>query len=89
MAPVGIRLLKNKLSAYLRRVKEGEVLAVTDRGKTIAYITPAKDQTEFEEVQSLILKGIGIWKGGKPKGVEHPIQIPGKPLSEYIREERR
>lgn len=29
---VGIRQLKSHLSAYLRRVKAGEVLIVTDRG---------------------------------------------------------
>lgn len=38
---VGVRELKASLSAYLRRVREGESLVVTDRGEPIARIVPA------------------------------------------------
>ena len=89
MSSVGIRNLKNKLSLYMRKVKEGEILSVTERGRTIAYITPALDQTEINEIQTMILNGLGTWKGGKPKGAKRLVQISGKPVSEYIVEERR
>lgn len=37
---VGVRELKQHLSEYLRRVAEGEVIRVTDRGVPVAMITP-------------------------------------------------
>lgn len=89
MNSVGIRNLKNKLSRYLSKVKEGEILQVTERGKTIAYITPAKTNKEYEEIANLVRKGIGSWKGGKPKGSELPAKITGKPISEIVIEDRR
>jgi prevent-host-death family protein len=49
MQTVGIRELKAKLSEYLRRVQEGESISVTDRGKTIACITP---DTEYPDLAS-------------------------------------
>lgn len=40
MTEVGIRELKNNLSRYIRRVAAGERLAVTDRGRVVAELTP-------------------------------------------------
>ena len=36
MAAVGIRELKNRLSQYLKRVRVGERVVVTERGKPVA-----------------------------------------------------
>ena len=38
----GIRELKNHLSAYLRRVKAGETITITDRGTPIGQIVPTR-----------------------------------------------
>jgi antitoxin (DNA-binding transcriptional repressor) of toxin-antitoxin stability system len=40
MKTVGIRELKNHLSEYLRRVRLGESLLVTDRGEVVAEFSP-------------------------------------------------
>jgi len=40
MKTVGIRELKNRLSEYLRRVRSGESVLVTDRGEVIAEFSP-------------------------------------------------
>lgn len=40
MRSVGIRELKNRLSEYLRLVRAGEELLVTDHGRVIAQIGP-------------------------------------------------
>jgi len=40
MKTVGIRELKNRLSDYIRRVRSGESVLVTDRGETVAVLTP-------------------------------------------------
>ena len=40
MKTVGIRELKNRLSEYLRQVRSGESVLVTDRGEVIAEFSP-------------------------------------------------
>jgi antitoxin (DNA-binding transcriptional repressor) of toxin-antitoxin stability system len=40
MKTVGIRELKNRLSEYLRQVRLGENVLVTDRGEVVAEISP-------------------------------------------------
>jgi antitoxin (DNA-binding transcriptional repressor) of toxin-antitoxin stability system len=39
MTEVGVRALKNRLSEYLRRVKAGERIVVTERGVPIAELS--------------------------------------------------
>jgi prevent-host-death family protein len=38
---VGVRELRQNLSRYLDRVKEGEALEVTERGRVVARLIPA------------------------------------------------
>ena len=40
MKTVGVRELKNRLSEYLRQVRSGESVLVTDRGEVIAEFSP-------------------------------------------------
>jgi prevent-host-death family protein len=40
MQTVGIRELRNRLSEYLRRVRRGECVLVTDRGSVVAELLP-------------------------------------------------
>ena len=40
MIAVGVRELKNHLSECLRRVRAGEWIVVTDRGKPVAELSP-------------------------------------------------
>ncbi len=40
MKAIGIRELKNRLSEYLRLVRGGEELLVTDRGEIVAELRP-------------------------------------------------
>jgi prevent-host-death family protein len=42
MSTVGVKELKNCLTQYLRRTKQGEEVIVTERGKPIALIQPIK-----------------------------------------------
>ncbi len=37
---VGIRELKNKLSAYVRRSEAGEIIEITAHGRTVARLAP-------------------------------------------------
>src|SRR5262249_1633742 len=40
MRAVGLKLLKNKLSEYIRLVARGETVLVTDRDRIVAEISP-------------------------------------------------
>jgi antitoxin (DNA-binding transcriptional repressor) of toxin-antitoxin stability system len=40
MKTVGVRELKNRLSEYLREVRAGESVLVTDRGEVVAEFSP-------------------------------------------------
>jgi antitoxin (DNA-binding transcriptional repressor) of toxin-antitoxin stability system len=40
MKTVGIRELKNRFSEYLRQVRSGESVLVTDRGEVVAEFSP-------------------------------------------------
>lgn len=40
MERVGVRELRQNLSAWLRRVREGEAFEVTDRGEAVALLAP-------------------------------------------------
>jgi len=40
MKSVGLRELKNRLSEYIREVRSGEAVLVTDRGNVVAELVP-------------------------------------------------
>jgi len=46
---VGVRELRQNLSKYLRRVKQGETLTVTERGREVARVVPLP-RNEFREM---------------------------------------
>lgn len=61
---VGIRELKVRLSSYLRQIKGGATLVITERGKPIGRIVPASPSVEAR-VQELIQAGLVAWSGRK------------------------
>ncbi len=87
MTRVGIRELKSKLSYYLARVKEGESVTVTERGKPVAVIMPT-GQSERERMLELVRRGLVTWNGGKPQGLNPRVKVTGKPVSQIILEDR-
>jgi prevent-host-death family protein len=62
MKTVGIRDLKNRLSEYLRRVRSGESVLVTDRGEVVAELLPPgqlkADPTIPAGLQALARRGL-------------------------------
>ena len=53
---VGVRELRQNLSVYLRRIKEGETLEVTEHGHAVARLTPIPRQ-ELSPLERLIADG--------------------------------
>lgn len=64
---VGIRELKAQLSNYVRRVKAGDTVVITERGKAVGRIVPigpAQPAVE-ERLQAMIREGVIEWDGRK------------------------
>ena len=89
MIAVGIRELKNNLSRYLRDVKKGKPIAITERGQSVAVLMPAGAAADVQLARELTRKGIGSWKGGKPRGGSRSLVVKGKPVSQIVIDERR
>lgn len=86
---VGIREIKNRFSHYLRRVKQGETLVITERNTPVARLVPIQMQVP-PELLSLVEAGLVCWKGGKPQGLTVPPAVKGgKTLAEMVTEGRR
>jgi prevent-host-death family protein len=91
---VGPRALKNRLGECLERVKGGEVVYVTDRGKVVAEIRPAEaaehDEKAEEEIlrrmeaEGLITMGTGCHEDFEP----FPVLREGKSASQMVIEDR-
>ena len=62
MKAVGLRELKNRLSEYVRDVRSGESILVTDRGQVVAELNPpghgASAQGVAPGLAALVRKGL-------------------------------
>ena len=53
MASVGVRELRQRASELLRRVAQGETIAITDRGRRVAMLSPAPAGNPIERMRAL------------------------------------
>jgi prevent-host-death family protein len=51
MRKVGLKILKNKLSEYVRLAAAGEAVVITDRGRPVAELVPHKPETGLTPFQ--------------------------------------
>ncbi|MFC1886979.1 type II toxin-antitoxin system Phd/YefM family antitoxin, partial [Thermodesulfobacteriota bacterium] len=58
MQTVGIKELKQNLSRYIKQVKLGERVVITDRKKEVAVILPIDMESEESRMRKLVQKGI-------------------------------
>ena len=93
MRKIGSRELKNRLGAYLRAVRQGQSLLITDRGKPVAKLCPPDEEETSSETMEETLKKLearGLIRIGKrPLAKFRAIVSPGKPASQMIIEDRR
>ena len=85
---VGTRELKNRLSEYLRRVKAGETLIITERGKPVGQIMPIQADLTGR-LKKMVEAGVVEWNGQpippyQPKAENRSKQL----LSDLVAEER-
>ena len=88
---VGTKELKNRLSHYLRLVREGENVQVTDHGTVVAEIRAARVAASKDEacLQTLEQEGVAT-KGRKQINDFAPLVVRGasKRLSAIVIEDR-
>ncbi len=86
---VGTRELKSKLSEYMRRVKSGQTIVVTEHGKPIGQIVPVKASLE-ERMQAMVATGLAEWDGQKLKPYK-PMAINrgDRQVSDLVVEDRQ
>lgn len=89
MTAVGIRALRDSLSEYLRRVREGERVVITDRGQPVAALVALDTPPEVQVGWDLVDQGLASWSGGKPKGSRDLPRLQGSPASDAVLEDRR
>jgi prevent-host-death family protein len=81
MHKVGLKILKNKLSEYVRLAAAGETVVITDRGRAIAEILPPRRRGH----ESFIERGV---REGWLTPAKRPFQPlpPRRPIPGYTLE---
>ena len=90
MTTVGARELKNRLGRYLRQVREGETILVTERGRPVAELRPLPPAAVDLDarLQELAAEGVvRLPKRPKPEHIRR-LPLPGGPLSKALVEDR-
>ena len=85
---VGIRELKASLSSYLRRVKAGATLVVTERGKPVGRIVPVRESLE-ERVRDLVEAEVVAWSGRRLEPIQPVARVRGpRTVADLLLEDR-
>ena len=87
---VGIRELKDRLSYFVRCVKAGHDVVITDHGRPVAILRPVTGDLPVEsEGQHLAaLAARGLLRLGKGVRVRKPRGKPGPSLAEAVLRDR-
>jgi prevent-host-death family protein len=92
MLTIGSRELKTRLGTYLRRVREGTTLIVTERGRPVAELRPVNPATLDlgDRVSALLASGVlsqEVHDGGPPPPFT-PLVVHGRSASALVLEDR-
>ena len=86
---VGARELKIRLGTYLRRVRKGHTLIVTDRGQPVAELRPIGGEPGVDSaLAELEARGAVVRPARKRLTAFRPIEHRGRDLSTAVTEDR-
>jgi prevent-host-death family protein len=92
MATVGVRELKNRLTQYLRRAKQGGEVVVTERGRPIAVIRPIHPGEPAADLDArlarLAARGSVTLPTRAPLRRVRLTRVKGEPVSRTIIDDR-
>lgn len=77
------------LNGYQRPTRQGEWVAITDRGQPVTTIAGLDDRKVSEVGLRLVLQEVGDWREGKPRGLADSPMVPGCRAEEEVLENRR
>jgi len=90
MTEIGVRELRQHASRWLARVKAGETLVVTERGRPIARLAPLADTEHGSQLDRLIEEGRARAANGTLTEVLDRLggPTPGAPVTPVLEELR-
>lgn len=74
---IGVRQLKSHLSRYLKAVKAGRTVLITEHGKPVGRIVPAAQPIEVR-LMSISKTGLIAWNGRKFPVISPMVRRRGK-----------
>ena len=80
---VGIRDLKARLSEYMKQVKSGQSIVITEHGKPVGRILPVGMSLE-DRLEMLRKAGLVEWNGKKLRLIKPPAVNHGDKLASDI-----
>lgn len=85
---VGVRELKTRLSEYLRKVRTGETIVITDHGRPVGRIVPA-DRPLEARLQAMVEAGSLAWSGQRLEPMVPVARLRGEQgVADLLIEER-
>jgi len=86
---VGVRELKARLSEYLRQVKKGRTVVITEHGKPVGRLVPAGGSLE-ERLQAMVDAGLAEWNGKRLPPARPVAEVrDGFSVADLLIEDRR
>jgi prevent-host-death family protein len=73
---VGVRELKTHLSEYLREIKKGKTIVITEHGKPVGRLIPTTLSRE-DRIEAMRQAGIITWNGKKLKPLKPGAKLSG------------
>ncbi len=92
MKKVGIRKLKNRLGTYVKQVRRGATILITDRGQPVARMIPEPEPRHPKSLDDLLkeLAAAGhIRLATRPLPRIKPVPGRGRLASQMVIEDRR
>ncbi len=88
MRAVGIKVLKNRLSEYVRLAERGETVLVVDRDRVVAELSPPREGRSPYLADARLAEAVrkGWITPPALAGNGPPPRIPVAPLKEILRE---
>jgi prevent-host-death family protein len=92
MSTMEIGELKDRLTHYVRRARQGDEVIVTERGTPVAILRSVESepsQSRMARLARLAARGSVVLPTGKPRRRFRPAKVAGPPLSQAIIRDRR
>ena len=85
---VGVRELKSRLSHYIREVKAGRSVVITERGRPVGRIVPIGQPLE-DRLEAMAQAGLILWSGKKLEPMAPVARVRGdRTVADLLVEDR-